>query len=115
MSDATGGVLVQEVRPGRGKEAEPGMSVAVEYRGWLPDGTLFEARPSPEGFGASEFVLGENPPVSGFDVVIPGMRPGGVRRAVLPPELGYGLVGRPAGVPAGSVLVFEIRLLRVGD
>ncbi|HSJ05906.1 MAG TPA: FKBP-type peptidyl-prolyl cis-trans isomerase [Longimicrobiales bacterium] len=113
MSATPEGILLQDVRAGRGAEAGPGMSVAVEYRGWLPDGTLFEQRPSPDGFGASEFVVGENPPVAGFDDVVTGMRPGGVRRAVLPPEHGYGLVGRPAGVPAGSVLVFEVRLLRV--
>jgi FKBP-type peptidyl-prolyl cis-trans isomerase FkpA len=112
--DATAeGILLQDVRTGRGPEAAPGMRVAVEYRGWLPDGTLFEERPSPDGFGASEFVVGENSPVAGFDGVLTGMRAGGVRRAILPPDQGYGLVGRPAGVPAGSVLVFEIRLLRI--
>lgn len=113
MTATSDGVLLQDVRTGSGPEAGPGTRVAVEYRGWLPDGTLFEERPSPDGFGASEFVVGETPPVAGFDGVLTGMRAGGVRRAVLPPDQGYGLVGRPAGVPAGSVLVFEIRLLRM--
>jgi FKBP-type peptidyl-prolyl cis-trans isomerase FkpA len=113
MTATAEGILLQEVRTGRGPVAGPGTRVAVEYRGWLPDGTLFEERPSPDGFGASEFVVGDSPPVAGFDGILTGMRAGGVRRAVLPPDQGYGLVGRPAGVPAGAVLVFEIRLLRI--
>jgi FKBP-type peptidyl-prolyl cis-trans isomerase FkpA len=113
MEGVGNGVLVQEVAPGRGRVAETGMSVAVEYRGYLPDGTLFEQRPSPEGFGPSEFVLGESAPVPGLGSGIAGMRVGGTRRIVVPPEHGYGLVGRPAGVPAGATLVFEVRLLRV--
>jgi FKBP-type peptidyl-prolyl cis-trans isomerase FkpA len=92
---------------------KPGTTVTVEYRGWLPDGTLFEKRPSDEGFGLSEFVVGEDAPVEGLDYGMRGMRVGGVRRIVVPPEHGYGLVGRPAGVPAGSVLVFEVRLVGV--
>jgi FKBP-type peptidyl-prolyl cis-trans isomerase FkpA len=109
------GSWIAEVREGRGRAAEYGSAIAVEYRGWLPDGTLFEQRPSPEGFGLSEFVLGENPPVPGLNAGIAGMRPGGVRRIAVPPEQGYGLVGRPAGVPAGSPLLFEVRLMSVRD
>jgi FKBP-type peptidyl-prolyl cis-trans isomerase FkpA len=107
------GVFIHDVRPGRGRAAAAGDAVTIEYRGWLPDGTLFEQRPSPDGFGASEFVLGTDAPVPGLNVALEGMRPGGVRRAVLPPEHGYGLVGRPAGVPANSPLVFEVRLTAV--
>jgi FKBP-type peptidyl-prolyl cis-trans isomerase FkpA len=113
LSPAGDGVLVQDVRPGRGRVAESGSTVVVEYRGYLPDGTLFEQRPSADGFGPSEFVLGEGAPVPGLSTGITGMRVDGVRRVVVPPEQGYGLVGRPAGVPAGATLVFEVRLLRV--
>jgi hypothetical protein len=114
MTEIDDGVLIQDLRPGRGRAAEPGDAVAAEYRAWLPDGTLFEQRPSPEGFGVSEFVLGENAPVPGLNQALVGIRPGGVRRVVLGPDHGYGLVGRPAGVPARSVLVFEVRVVRVG-
>jgi FKBP-type peptidyl-prolyl cis-trans isomerase FkpA len=115
MTPTASGVLVTEVRPGRGREATPGSLVAVEYRAWLPDGTLFEQRPSPEGFGPSEFVLGEGGPVPGLGDGVEGMRPGGVRRLLVPPDRGYGLVGRPAGVPPDATLVFEVRLLRVSE
>jgi FKBP-type peptidyl-prolyl cis-trans isomerase FkpA len=115
MTRSEEGIYIDDIRDGRGAAASPGRQVVVEYRAWLPDGTLFEERPSPEGFGPSAFVLGENAPVPGLNAGIEGMRPGGVRRLVVPPEHGYGLVGRPTGVPAGSTLVFEVRLLRVSD
>jgi FKBP-type peptidyl-prolyl cis-trans isomerase FkpA len=113
MTRTADGSYIQDVREGRGAIAELGRGVSMEYRGWLPDGTLFEQRPSPDGFGLSEFVLGENAPVDGLNNAIAGMRTGGVRRIVLPPEHGYGLVGRPDGVPANSVVIFEVRLLAV--
>jgi FKBP-type peptidyl-prolyl cis-trans isomerase FkpA len=115
MTRTDEGIYIADVREGGGRTAEPGNAITVEYRGWLPDGTLFEQRPSPEGFGPSEFVLGENAPVSGLSAGIVGMRTGGVRRIAVPPEHGYGLVGRPAGVPAGTPLLFEVRLLTVRD
>lgn len=113
MTEVEDGVWVQDVREGRGTAAEAGSAVSVEYSAWLPDGTLFEQRPSPDGFGLSEFVLCEDPPVDGLNAGMAGMRPGGIRRVVLAPERGYGLVGRPAGVPPNSALVFEVRLLSV--
>jgi FKBP-type peptidyl-prolyl cis-trans isomerase FkpA len=115
MTRTDEGIYYQDVREGRGATAEAGRAVSVEYRGWLPDGTLFEERPSADGFGLSEFVLGENAPVDGLNHGMQGMRTGGVRRIVIPPEHGYGLVGRPAGVPLDSPLVFEVRLLAVRD
>jgi FKBP-type peptidyl-prolyl cis-trans isomerase FkpA len=113
MQQTAEGVHYRNVREGGGRAAEPGVTVTAEYRGWLPDGTLFEQRPNDEGFGLSEFVMGEDAPVEGLDYGMRGMRVGGVRRIVVPPEHGYGLVGRPAGVPAGSALVFEVRLVGV--
>jgi FKBP-type peptidyl-prolyl cis-trans isomerase FkpA len=115
MTRTEEGVYVQDMQAGRGRVAATGDAVVLEYQAWLPDGTLFEQRPSPEGFGPSGFVLGADAPVPGLNAGVVGMRPGGVRRVVVPAELGYGLVGRPAGVPAGTALVFEVRLLRVSD
>lgn len=113
MTRTEEGVFYHDVREGRGRAADDGSTVTAEYRAWLPDGTLFEQRPSDEGFGLSEFVLGESAPVDGLGYGMRGMRVGGVRRIVVPPEHGYGMVGRPAGVPAGAVLLFEVRLVGV--
>lgn len=115
MTKLDDGVFVRDLRQGSGAAADSGTAVTVAYRAWLPDGTLFEQRPSDDGFGASEFVLGENAPVPGLDTGIRGMRPGGVRLIVVPPDLGYDLIGRPEGVPADAVLVFEITLRRAAS
>jgi FKBP-type peptidyl-prolyl cis-trans isomerase FkpA len=116
MMQTPSGVHYVDVRAGRGAAATIGKSVTVEYKAWLPDGTLYEQRPNAaEGWGASEFVLGTSAPVPGLDEGMDGMRAGGVRRIVVPADQGYGLIGRPADVPANSPVVFEIRLLSVRD
>jgi len=115
MTETVSGVYVQDLKLGSGATATAGKRVVVEYRAWLPNGTLFEERPNAEGWGPSEFLLGEGAPVPGLVYGIEGMRVGGVRRIVVPAEHGYGLVGRPAGVPAGSTLVFRVRLMGVRD
>jgi FKBP-type peptidyl-prolyl cis-trans isomerase len=115
MTRTDDGVYFEDVRTGRGRVAAEGDAVVLEYRAWLPDGTLFEERPNAEGFGPSGFVLGADAPVPGLSAGVAGMRPGGVRRIVVPPEHGYGLVGRPVGVPTNATLIFEVRLLRVSD
>ncbi|CAN5767425.1 hypothetical protein BH23GEM9_BH23GEM9_21870 [soil metagenome] len=111
MTESPEGVYYRDVREGTGSAIATGRTVNVEYKAWLPDGTLFDERPNQEGFGLSEFIVGVSPPVPGLDPGMAGMRVGGVRRIVIPPERGYGLVGRPAGVPAGSPLIFEVRLI----
>lgn len=115
MTQLADGVYVRDLRQGSGTAADSGSAVTVAYRAWLPDGTMFEQRPSDDGFGASEFVLGENAPVPGLDSGIRGMRPGGVRLIVVPPGLGYDLIGRPDGVPPDATLVFEVTLRRAAS
>jgi FKBP-type peptidyl-prolyl cis-trans isomerase len=113
MAVMTDGVFMQTLRNGTGAVAENGRSVTVEYKAWLPDGTLFDQRPSPEGFGNAEFMMGVSPPVPGLGAGMTGMRVGEVRRIVIPGEQSFGLVGRPEGVPANSPVVFEVRLVNV--
>jgi FKBP-type peptidyl-prolyl cis-trans isomerase len=113
MTRLEDGVHFQDVRQGSGRVVMMDDIVTVEYRAWLPDGTLFEQRPSPEGFGPSEFVPAVSAPVPGLAAGMDGMRQGGVRRILVPPEHGYGLVGRPDGVPPDVPLLFEVRVLRV--
>lgn len=112
MTQTAAGIYIHDVRTGSGAIAEPGRTVVLEYSAWLPDGTLYEKRPNEEGFSAAELTLGDGEP-RGLHEGVTGMRTGGTRRIVVPPDLGYGLVGRPAGVPARSPLIFEVRLRAV--
>ena len=101
-----------DVRVGTGAEAVTGARVFVNYTGWLYNpggvdgkGTAFDA-----GVGFN-FVLGTTV-IAGWNQGIPGMRVGGLRRLVIPPELGYGSADF-GPIPANSTLVFDVELTAV--
>ncbi len=95
---------------GQGKKAELGKTVVVHYTGTLDDGTKFDS--SRDRDKPFEFPLGEGKVIKGWDEGVAGMRVGGKRRLVIPPELGYG--SRNVGpIPANSTLHFEVELLDV--
>ena len=103
-----------DLRPGSGAEATLGRVVTVRYAGWIysptaPDnkGTQFDAGT------LAPFALGTTV-VQGFTMGIQGMRVGGIRRVVIPPNLGYGNSPPPgSGIRANETLLFEIELLAV--
>jgi FKBP-type peptidyl-prolyl cis-trans isomerase FkpA len=110
MTRLSSGLYLQDLEEGTGTTALAGRTVGVLYRGWLPDGTLFDERQN--ATNPFRFRLGAGMVIAGWDQGLQGMRAGGVRRLVIPPSLGYG--DRPTGaIPPNSVLVFEIRLLSV--
>ena len=97
---------------GDGDIATPRVPVSVHYTGWLPDGSSFDS--SRERDQPFPFVVGTNSVITGWDVGVLGMREGGRRLLVIPPEMAYGPVGAGDGIiPPNSVLVFEVELLEV--
>jgi FKBP-type peptidyl-prolyl cis-trans isomerase len=106
MSKMASGVYYIDLEQGRGTTAEARQRVSVRYTGWLADGTKID---NSDGI---EFRLGTGQVIRGWDDGITGMRVGGVRRLVIPPEMGYGFK-EVGAIPRGSVLVFRIELLRV--
>jgi FKBP-type peptidyl-prolyl cis-trans isomerase FkpA len=102
-----------DLREGTGATATQGRSVMVSYTGWLYDPT----RPESKGtqFDSSSmfsFVLGVGNVIRGWDLGVVGMRVGGQRRLIIPPDLAYGSAAR-TGIPANSTLVFDVMLLNV--
>jgi FKBP-type peptidyl-prolyl cis-trans isomerase FkpA len=105
-----------DLRVGTGAEAVVGRTLLVDYSGWLYD----PARPDSKGQmfdtsigrGPFPFSLGAGGVIRGWDQGIVGMRVGGLRRLVIPPELGYGAAGRPP-IPGNATLVFDVELLAV--
>jgi len=104
---------------GSGEEATAGREVAVHYTGWLFD----EAAPENKGrkFDSSRdrgqpfrFTLGEGMVIAGWDQGVAGMKVGGRRTLVIPPELGYGARGAGGVIPPNATLVFDVELLEVG-
>jgi FKBP-type peptidyl-prolyl cis-trans isomerase FkpA len=106
MSRTASGVYYTDLTTGTGAVAGARQQVSVRYTGWLADGTKFD------GSDGLEFRLATAKVIRGWDDGIAGMRVGGIRKLVIPPELGYGFQER-GPIPRGSVLVFRIELLRV--
>jgi FKBP-type peptidyl-prolyl cis-trans isomerase len=87
----------------------PGDVVTVEYTGWLrSDSTRFDSSVGREPF---TFQLGAGRVIEGWDEGVVGMRVGGERSLVIPPELAYGDTGAGSAIPPGATLIFEIELL----
>lgn len=100
---------------GTGDEAVAGTSVEVNYTGWLyTDGKKGKQFDSSIGRRPFSFHLGGRQVIAGWDEGVAGMRVGGVRELIIPPDLGYGNREIPGVIPAGSTLNFEVELLKVG-
>ncbi len=95
---------------GEGAEATAGQRVSVNYRGSLTNGEEFD---SSYGRGPFSFPLGAGKVIKGWDEGVAGMKIGGKRKLVIPPELGYGSRGAGGVIPPNSTLIFEVELLGV--
>jgi FKBP-type peptidyl-prolyl cis-trans isomerase len=106
-----GGLVYTDTDCGDGDEALSGAELSVDYTGRLENGEVFEStRQTGSPF---TFVLGADEVIQGWDEGLRGMREGGRRRLVVPPDLGYGEEGSPPKIPGGATLTFDIELLEV--
>jgi len=102
---------ITELQVGDGTEAASGHSVEVHYTGWLTDGTKFDS--SLDRGKPFTFDLGRGMVIKGWEQGVVGMKVGGKRKLVIPPELGYGARGAGSVIPPNATLVFEVELLGV--
>jgi peptidylprolyl isomerase len=107
-----GGLVYQDYVVGSGTVADGGMRATVHYTGWLEDGTKFSS--SYDENQPTEFMIGAGEVIQGWEQGVKGMRVGGKRKLIIPPELGYGDAGRPPIIPPGATLIFSIELVRLG-
>jgi FKBP-type peptidyl-prolyl cis-trans isomerase FkpA len=105
------GLTIEDTVVGEGAAAAPGRDVVVHYAGWLADGTQFDS--SKEKADPFEFTLGKAEVMAGWEEGLPGMKVGGRRRLVVPPELAYGEAGAGDVIPPNATLTFEVELLAV--
>jgi peptidylprolyl isomerase len=105
-------LVIKDLKTGDGAEAKAGDQVSVQYVGVdYKTGTQFDAswdrgQPFP-------FQLGSGQVIAGWDQGVVGMKVGGRRELIVPPDLAYGAQGQPPKIGPNATLVFVIDLLSV--
>jgi peptidylprolyl isomerase len=105
------GLKYTDVTKGSGAEAKAGDTVAVHYTGTLEDGTKFDS--SRDRGTPFDFRLGAGRVIAGWDEGVAGMKVGGKRKLIIPPDLGYGAGGAPPDIPPNATLHFDVELLEI--
>jgi peptidylprolyl isomerase len=102
---------IQDLKQGSGAAAKAGDEVGVEYIGVLfKTGGTFDANWESESF---VFTLGEGEVIPGWDEGLVGMKVGGERKLIIPPEMAYGKAGAYPSIPPNETLVFQVKLNEV--
>ena len=99
---------------GKGAEAVAGKKVSVQYVG-VSYATKQQFDASWDRGQPFSFILGEGDVIKGWDQGVPGMKVGGRRQLVIPPDLAYGARGAPPAIGPNETLVFVVDLLSVGS
>ena len=109
------GLKYTDTTTGNGATATPGNKVSVHYTGWLYNngakGAKFDS--SVDRGQPFQFTLGAHQVIAGWDEGVAGMKVGGKRTLIIPPELGYGARGAGGVIPPNATLMFDVELLGV--
>jgi FKBP-type peptidyl-prolyl cis-trans isomerase len=105
-------LVAQDLVVGTGATAEEGDKVSVKYAGWLYDNCK-EFDSSWKRGDNFDLTLGGGQVIAGWDNGIAGMKVGGRRKLIIPPDQAYGAQGQPPTIPANATLVFIVDLVKV--
>jgi FKBP-type peptidyl-prolyl cis-trans isomerase len=109
------GLKYTDTKTGDGATATSGNKVSVHYTGWLYNngakGAKFDS--SVDRGQPFQFTLGAHQVIAGWDEGVAGMKVGGKRTLIIPPELGYGARGAGGVIPPNATLMFDVELLGV--
>jgi peptidylprolyl isomerase len=105
-------LVTEDIVEGEGPPAQPGDQLTVQYVGALYD-TAEEFDASWDRGEPFEVELGAGTVIQGWDQGLEGMRAGGRREIIIPPDLGYGEQGSPPTIPGNATLVFIVDLVSI--
>jgi peptidylprolyl isomerase len=115
MTTTASGLQYEDTEPGSGATAAAGKTCVMHYTGWLwvngVKGSKFDSsldRGQPFSFG-----LGKGQVIRGWDEGVAGMKIGGKRTLIIPPDIGYGARGAGGVIPPNATLLFEVQLLEL--
>jgi len=116
VTEMPDGLKYTDTKIGDGASAKAGNKVSVNYTGWLYEngakGKKFDS--SLDRGQPFQFTLGAKQVIAGWDEGVAGMKVGGKRTLIIPPELGYGARGAGGGaIPPNATLIFDVDLLQV--
>ena len=113
MNTTPSGLQYEDTVAGEGEVATAGQDVTVHYTGWLfkdgEQGAKFDS--SRDRNDPFDFPLGAGMVIKGWDEGVQGMKIGGQRTLIIPPELGYGARGAGGVIPPNATLKFDVELL----
>jgi peptidylprolyl isomerase len=116
MTKTPSGLQYQDTVVGTGSNPKSGQTCVMHYTGWLWEnaakGKKFDS--SVDRGTPFEFPLGQGRVIKGWDEGVAGMKVGGKRTLLIPPQLGYGARGAGGGsIPPNATLLFDVELLGV--
>ena len=109
------GLQYEDLVVGSGAEVKDGDTVSVNYTGWLQDGTKFDSNTDPAFNHVTpfQFTVGTGNVIQGWDEGVAGMKVGGTRKLVIPPNLAYGDSGAGTVIPPNATLTFEVEVIDI--
>jgi peptidyl-prolyl cis-trans isomerase A (cyclophilin A) len=105
------GLHYKIIQKGDGVKPTSGQTVAVHYKGMLPEGTTFDS--SYDRGTPIEFPIGMGHVIAGWDEGIMLLNKGDKARFVIPSDLGYGAQGAGGVIPPNATLVFDVELMDI--
>jgi FKBP-type peptidyl-prolyl cis-trans isomerase len=103
------GLQYTDVIVGKGDVVKAGQTIEVDYVGSFPNGTVFDT--SQQHGGHFTFPVGAHQVIRCWDEGVVGMRVGGTRKLVCPPDLAYGARGAANVIPPNATLDFTIHVV----
>ncbi len=112
LTVSNAGLWYKIYHTGKGDSAKAGKVANINYKIWLLSGKLCY---SSDSTGTKSFLIGQGGVETGLEIGILKMREGDKAKFILPPNLAYGLLGDEKKIPARSIIVYDVELLKLTE